>query len=81
MNRANYEKQNAGRTFYGPENYRKAQSFLRLLRLHKTTLTRQEVLTLRCQALAGDIEGAEAGLDKIILGHERRDLQIGRAEA
>ena len=81
MNRANYEKPKIERQYFGADDFRKANSFLLLLRKHSRTLTSQEVHTLRTMALSGDIAGAERELDKIFLGHERRDLQIGKAEA
>ncbi len=44
------------------------QKFLRLLRNHRRTLTRQQIKTIRGQALAGDVEGAAKGLSKILKG-------------
>lgn len=44
------------------------QKILRLLRNHRRTLTRQQIKTIRGQALAGDVEGAIKGLSKILKG-------------
>ncbi len=40
--------------------------FLRRLKRHRDMLSRQQLLTLRGQALAGDIAGANRGLDHIL---------------
>lgn len=47
-----------------------AQAFLRVLGKHKRTLTRQQLKTLRGQALGGDPQGAMRGLKTILT---RRD--------
>lgn len=46
--------------------YLKAHWFLRTLKKHNPKLTGQEFKTLRGQALAGDIEGATKGLERIL---------------
>lgn len=46
--------------------YADAAPFLARLRVHRNLLTWMEWKTLRGQALAGDIDGAEKGLAKII---------------
>ena len=48
------------------ERYCAAQPFLRKLRVLRNRLTAQEANTLKGQALAGDVEGAERGLMKAI---------------
>lgn len=40
--------------------------FLKALKQNKERLTRQQVKTLRGQALSGDIKGASKGLEKIL---------------
>lgn len=40
--------------------------FLKRLKIHRHQLTRQQLRTLRGQALAGDIVGANKGLDHIL---------------
>lgn len=42
------------------------KSFMILIRKNKHQMTRQQIRTLRGQALAGDIAGAVKGLNKII---------------
>ena len=42
--------------------------FLAVLKRHAGRLTRQQIKTLRRQALAGNVEGAMKGLRKIIGG-------------
>lgn len=41
-------------------------SFIKLLKKHSAMLTRQQVRTLRGQAIAGDVIGAEKGLRKLL---------------
>lgn len=55
-----------------PERYAAAFYFLRLLRDHKDSLTRQQVQTLRGQALAGDVDGAMRGLGRMLLEKETK---------
>lgn len=43
-----------------------AKEFLRNLRRCRDRLTTQQLRTLRGQALAGDVSGAERGLDRLI---------------
>ena len=47
-------------------NYIRANSFLTILKKYDGELTWQEFKTLRGQALAGDIEGAIKGLERIL---------------
>ena len=42
------------------------QNFLQRLKQHRRTLTKQQIQTIRGQALAGDIDGAAKGLNKIL---------------
>lgn len=51
---------------YSAADYAAAQGVIRGLRKHKDKLTRQEIETLRGQALGGDVEGAERGLREIL---------------
>lgn len=46
--------------------YTNAADFLRQLRKHHRELSRQQILTLRGQALKGDIVGAYQGLNTIL---------------
>ena len=46
--------------------YLKAHCFLHKLKKYNPKLTGQEFKTLRGQALAGDIEGATKGLERIL---------------
>lgn len=46
--------------------YANAADFLRQLRKHHNRLTRQQITTLRGQALHGDIIGAYEGLNTIL---------------
>lgn len=41
-------------------------AFLKRLKRHRGWLTRQQLLTLRGQALSGDIVGANKGLDRLL---------------
>jgi hypothetical protein len=43
---------------------------LRIIRAHSESLTRQQIKTLRGQALSGDVDGAMKGLAKILAGKE-----------
>lgn len=54
---------------YSRERY-VAAFFLRELRYHRDHLTRQQLRTLRGQALSGDIAGAMRGLGEILLRKE-----------
>lgn len=49
--------------------YINANGFLQELKKYSRLLKRQELTTLRCQALGGDIDGARKGLAKLL---ERR---------
>ncbi len=40
--------------------------FMRLLKGNREKLTRQQFSTIRGQAIAGDIEGAKKGLDRVL---------------
>lgn len=55
---------------YSRERYVAAAYFLRELRYHRDHLTRQQLRTLRGQALSGDIAGAMRGLGEILLRKE-----------
>ena len=46
--------------------YQRAQKTLDTLRKYRGLLTTQELKTLRGQALAGDIDGAEKGLARVV---------------
>lgn len=50
--------------------YKAAAPFLARIKVYRDALTWLQWKTLRCQALAGDIEGAERGLMKIIRREE-----------
>lgn len=50
---------------YPPLAFANARPFLDVLRANKQRLTRQQLLTLRGQALSGDLPGAYAGLERI----------------
>lgn len=41
------------------------KEFLQMLKAHKQHLTKQQFKTIKGQALAGDIEGARKGLNKL----------------
>ena len=56
--------------------YNAAAPFLRRLRLYRDILTFEQWRTLRGQALAGDLEGAEKGLGVIV----RRWQETGRSD-
>ncbi len=62
---------------YSRERYVAAAYFLRELRYHRDRLTRQQLRTLRGQALSGDIAGAMRGLGEILLrkGNESADTK------
>lgn len=49
--------------------------FFKALGHHKHLLTRQELQTLRGQAMAGDYDGAKKGLIKLL---ERKRTEAGR---
>lgn len=44
---------------------------LKTLKVYKDKLTRQQLLTLRGQAIAGDYAGALKGLEKVIENYDR----------
>lgn len=46
------------------------QTFLKILGRYRNTLTRQQLKTLRGQALAGDTQGAMRGLKTILARRE-----------
>ncbi len=48
----------------------RAHEFLRSLNQHRNDLSRQQLLTLRGQALAGDVDGAMKGLGRLLLGRD-----------
>jgi putative heme degradation protein len=48
------------------QSFLDAHKFLQLLRKHRNELSRQELETLRGQALHGDVDGANKGLDNIL---------------
>lgn len=48
------------------ERYAKAQPVLYMMKKHRKRLTSQQFSTIKGQALAGDIEGAKKGLEKIV---------------
>lgn len=54
-----------------PARYLRCHNFIMLLKHSDEWLTRQEFATLRGQALAGDIEGAYKGFDKLMSGRGR----------
>lgn len=56
--------------------YANASPFLQRLKIHRDILTFQQWKTLRGQALAGDIDGAERGLRTII----KRWRETGRGD-
>ena len=49
------------------------RTFMKVLRANKAYLTRQQITTLKGQALSGDIEGAYKGIANII--KRRRSLK------
>ena len=51
---------------YTSNQFLRAHQFLEHLKKNSEHLTRQQFLTLRGQALSGDIEGANKGLEKIV---------------
>lgn len=63
-----------GATYYGRENYLKADHFLRELKKYAGVIDRQTLLTLRGQALKGDIDGAAKGLARKLLEDEKNGL-------
>ena len=46
--------------------------FFKLLKQHQNRLTRQELLTLRGQAMAGEYDAAKTGLTKILMRKDAR---------
>jgi len=42
------------------------KEFLQMLKAHKQHLTKQQFKTIKGQALAGDVEGANKGLQKLM---------------
>lgn len=52
---------------YSREAYVKAQDFLRMLKDNNGKLTHHEFMTLRGQALSGDIDGAYKGFGGLML--------------
>ena len=42
------------------------KEFLQMLKAHKQHLTKQQFKTIKGQALAGDVEGANTGLQKLM---------------
>jgi hypothetical protein len=46
--------------------HKETEIFIKRLKRHKGILSRQNIKTLRGQALSGDIEGARKGLNKIL---------------
>lgn len=63
-----------GVTVFDPVNYLKADSFLRELKKYAGVIDRQTLLTLRGQALSGDIDGAAKGLARKLLEGEKNGL-------
>lgn len=55
-----------GKIHQEAQAYINANRILRELRLHEREMTPQEYRTLRGQALAGDIDGAEKGLARVM---------------
>lgn len=51
---------------YEPADYRRARTAMEVIRRHRDAMSGQEYRTLRGQALAGDIDGAIAGLERIM---------------
>lgn len=59
------------------------REFIRKLKDHRHLLTRQEIKTLKGQAISGNIEGASKGLAKILkqsevmtMGHRKTRIDI-----
>ena len=48
------------------QSFLDAHKFLQLLRKHQNELKRHELMTLRGQAVSGDIDGAYKGLGNIL---------------
>lgn len=46
--------------------YAGANAFIRELKKYRDTLTPQQIRTLKGQALAGDVQGAEKGLQRVL---------------
>ena len=53
--------------------YRRAEPFISILRRYARGLTQQQLRTLKGQALAGDIDGAEKGLYTILQRKRRTE--------
>ena len=53
-------------TYTTPEQFANAERFMRVLRKYTRQLPRQVILTLRGQALSGDVQAAEKGLKKAL---------------
>ena len=51
---------------YSASAHLNAEVFLQILREYRRTLPRQQLSTLRGQALKGDVEGAWKGLQKVL---------------
>lgn len=47
-------------------NYTLINQFVKSLATHRNKLSKQQIKTLRGQALSGDLEGAHRGLEKIM---------------
>ena len=54
-----------------------SNGFVTELKKHRLELTRQQMQTLRGQALAGDVEGARRGLEKVLRRHNGREKENG----
>lgn len=71
-------------TEFARESYLRANAFLRELRHYGGVLDRDQLLTLRGQALAGDVYGARRGLARLTRdkfgGTADEDHQGGRPE-
>lgn len=60
------------------KRYTVAVDFLRKIRRYRKVLSSQQMSTLRGQALAGDLDGAERGLHNILAKVNRRRAMLGR---
>lgn len=63
---ARRERNHEERPFYGPENYRRAHSFLVELKRCREHITFEQVQSLRKRALSGDVSGAETELGRML---------------
>ena len=61
---------------YRPEDYQRAKPFLDKLNMVRQFLTKQEYLSLKGDALAGDMDGAVKGLERTL---KRRNGTDGKA--